>query len=87
VQTQAVSNRFSQLQPFQAIVVAGWRHVVDMGAPDDARDISAPGQSSHLLSPHYADQLSAWMRGELQPMLTRHKEIHKCRSLVLQPKQ
>jgi penicillin amidase len=77
---------FSQLQPFQATVAATWRHIVDMSAPDEARDISAPGQSGHLLSPHYADQLSAWMRGELQPMLMRHRDIHKSRSLVLKPK-
>jgi penicillin amidase len=37
---------------------------IDVGNWDDARFILPGGQSGNPLSPHYADQLPLWLRGE-----------------------
>lgn len=76
---------FSQLRPFQVSVAATWRQIVDFGQLEDSRDICAPGQSGHPLSPHYADQLPGWLRGEMHPQLIRHKTIQTLPFLRLKP--
>ncbi|MBX2805202.1 MAG: penicillin acylase family protein [Hyphomicrobiales bacterium] len=43
---------------------AGFRGVYDLGDPSQSRFIIAGGQSAHPLSPHYADQLELYKRGE-----------------------
>ncbi|MDF2626296.1 MAG: penicillin acylase family protein [Symbiobacteriaceae bacterium] len=85
--SEVTQNRpgFSQLQPFQVTVAPTWRQVVDLGQPDESRDVCAPGQSGHPLSPHYADQLTSWLKGDLQPQLTRHKTIQTLTCLHLKP--
>jgi len=85
--SEITQNRpgFSQLKPFQVSVVPTFRQIVDLGQLEESRDICAPGQSSHPLSPHYSDQLSAWLKGELQPQLTRHKSIQTLSCLHLKP--
>jgi penicillin G amidase len=76
---------FSQLNPFRATVAATWRQTVDLGDRDESQSINAPGQTGHPLSPHYADQLAAWLKGESHPQLLRHKQIQTLPPLLLRP--
>ncbi len=43
---------------------AGFRGIYDLADPSQSRFIIATGESGHPLSPHYADQLPLWRRGE-----------------------
>ena len=43
---------------------AGYRGIYDLADPSRSRFVIATGQSGHPLSPHYADQLPLWRRGE-----------------------
>lgn len=43
---------------------AGFRGLYDLGDPSQSRFIIAGGQSAHPLSPHYADQLELYKRGD-----------------------
>src|SRR5262249_21571809 len=46
--------------PFTAVHGPTMRMIVDLAAPDAARFMITPGQSGHLLSPHYGDLLERW---------------------------
>ncbi|HWH71150.1 MAG TPA: penicillin acylase family protein, partial [Candidatus Sulfotelmatobacter sp.] len=61
------------------------RQVVDLGQPEESRDVCSPGQCGHPLSPHYADQLSTWRKGETYPQVVRHKVIRTLPCLKLKP--
>ncbi len=50
------------------IAIASMRMVVDVGAWEEARFILPSGQSGNPLSPHYADMLALWQRGEAVPI-------------------
>ena len=43
------------------------RHVVDLADLDASMAVLCGGQSGHPASPHYADQVRMWRRGELRP--------------------
>src|SRR5690606_4547072 len=45
------------------------RMVLDVGAWDASRAANAPGQSGDPSSPHYADLLPLWRRGDYFPLL------------------
>ncbi len=57
----------------------GWgpsvRHIIDL--QDFSRSLTSvpPGQSGHIGSPHYSDQLHPWIQGSYQPMLWERKQI------------
>jgi penicillin amidase len=36
------------------------RFIADLADPDNTRLVNFMGQSGHVASPHYADQLAAW---------------------------
>jgi penicillin amidase len=50
-----------------AMVGPSHRHVVDMADIDRSVAVLCGGQSGHPASPHYADQVSLWRRGETRP--------------------
>ncbi|MCW2955961.1 MAG: peptidase penicillin amidase [Thermoleophilia bacterium] len=50
-----------------AMVGPSHRNVVDMGDVDRSVAVLCGGQSGHPASPHYADQVSLWRRGEARP--------------------
>ncbi len=50
----------NEIAPFEQRFGAGLRIVTDLAAPQDARMITAPGQSGNPLSPHYNDLLQRW---------------------------
>ncbi len=53
---------------FRLLAGASVRMVVDVGDWDRSVCINAPGQSGDPRSPHYADLLEPWSRGEYVPM-------------------
>lgn len=51
-------------QPFNASHAASVRVVLEMDETIRGRAVIPGGQSGHLLSPHYDDQIDAWVNGE-----------------------
>ncbi|MEE4660760.1 MAG: penicillin acylase family protein [Halieaceae bacterium] len=51
--------------PFVVRKAATVRSVGEMGSPPQFRAVIPGGQSGHPLSPHYRDQMPAWLAGEL----------------------
>jgi penicillin amidase len=49
-----------------AMVGPSHRHVVDMADIDRSVAVLCGGQSGHPASPHYADQVDLWRRGEVR---------------------
>jgi penicillin G amidase len=49
-------------------VIQSMRMIVDLGRFEDSRWVLPGGQSGNPLSPHYADQLALWQRGEGVPI-------------------
>jgi penicillin amidase len=50
--------------PYRHIVGPSLRMIVDLSDPPRSRFILSSGQSGHPFSPHYADQLELWRRGD-----------------------
>lgn len=71
--------------PYSVIVAPTWRSIVDTGRPESGVSICAPGQSGHLLSPHYADQFLPWIKGEYLPEFYRHQVVRTLPHLRLDP--
>lgn len=78
-------NSYNLLDPFSVAFSAPYRRVVDMGLPEEAADISAPGVSGHPLSPFFTDQFNTWLKGEYALQPVRHPEIRKFPRLLLSP--
>jgi penicillin amidase len=51
------------------IVGPPFRYVADLRDWNKSLSMLAPGQSGHPMSPHYADNIQRWLRGEYHPML------------------
>jgi len=49
-------------------VIQSMRMIVDLGRFEESRWVLPGGQSGNPLSPHYADQLPLWQRGEGVPI-------------------
>lgn len=49
-------------------VTASYRQVFEVGVWDNSRSVTTSGQSGHVLSPHYADQIAMWREGVYHPM-------------------
>ena len=47
---------------------ASYLQVIDVGAWDNSLMLNLPGQSNDPRSPHYADQVTPWLDGAMQPM-------------------
>lgn len=54
--------------PFEPVAGPSYRQVVDLGEPEGAGWVIPGGVSGDPASPHYADQLPAWLAGTLFPM-------------------
>lgn len=53
------------------------RYVFDLGDRAGGGWIVPLGTSGHPASPHYTDQQSAWLKGELQPLVTDWAQIER----------
>ncbi|MEH7379664.1 penicillin acylase family protein [Bacillus sp. JJ1533] len=65
---------------------AAWRSVIDLSNMTESYNVVGPGQSGHVLSPFYHNQISDWTTGNYHITYT-DKEKYKLNSntLVLQP--
>jgi penicillin amidase len=59
---------FPLVEPFGVVAGPSYRQIVDLGAPEESRWVLGGGVSGDPRSPHYADQIPAWLRGEYRPM-------------------
>ena len=59
------------------IVIASLRMAIDVGNWDESRSSLPGGQSGNPLSPHYADMLPLWRRGEGVPIAWSPGEVDK----------
>jgi penicillin amidase len=64
---------FPLTQPFGVVVGPSYRQIVDLGDPQNSCWIVAGGTSGDPRSPHYADQIEPWLRGEYRPMRLRSR--------------
>src|SRR5262249_7964523 len=62
--------------------VAAPRTVIDVGAWSNPRFALPGGQSGNPFSPHYADQLPLWQRGEGVPIPWTPDEVAACRTVL-----
>jgi len=62
---------FPLTAPFEVAVGPSYRQIVDLGSPDESGWIIAGGTSGDPRSPHYADQVEAWLSGAYRPMRFR----------------
>lgn len=62
---------FPLTAPFGVMAGPSYRHIVDLGDREASRWSLAGGTSGDPRSPHYADQIEPWLRGEYRPMLLR----------------
>ena len=58
------------VSPGGAVEGPSMRFVADLADPDNTRLVNFMGQSGHVASPHYGDQLDPWL----------HVESRSCRS-------
>lgn len=73
---------------FDPVWGVSWRHIVDMAdVTGSAVGVITTGNSGHLASPHYRDQIPLWMRGEYHPMPMNFAPgaVEPERTLVLVP--
>jgi penicillin amidase len=56
-------------------VVPSTRQIVDLGDPRETVSVMPGGQSGHPLSPHYADQIELFARGEYHPVLWTRADV------------
>jgi penicillin amidase len=71
----------------QSIVGPAFRFIADLGNLENCLGLLAPGQSGQPSSPHYADNIRAWFRGDYHPMLFNQETVEKMAKniLVLEP--
>lgn len=53
---------------FEPVWGVSWRHVIDMSDVTSARSVLTTGNSGHVASPYYRDQVPLWWRGAYHPM-------------------
>ncbi len=71
--------------PFGAALGAGVRMVTDLSEPDRLHIVLATGESGDPANPHFADQLPAWQRGTLVPLMLDPAQIEVESEALLEP--
>jgi penicillin amidase len=64
-------------ESYQQIHGATYRHLFDLADWDRGLATSAPGQSGQPSSPHYADLLPLWAKGEYFPLAFSRKKVEE----------
>jgi penicillin G amidase len=54
-----------------------FRFIADLGDLDHCWGLLIPGQSGHLASPHRADGIRPWFKGDYHPMLFRREDVEQ----------
>jgi penicillin amidase len=75
-------------KPYHASLGASARLIVDLSNMDDSLHCLPTGESGHLRSPHYRDQIDLYLNGGYHPAWTDRKELekHSEGTLILKPK-
>ncbi|MCG8592295.1 MAG: penicillin acylase family protein [Proteobacteria bacterium] len=78
---------WSPANPFQVRAASIYRLVVDLGAPDQALSVLAPGQSEHPFHPHHGDGIEPWQLGRPRLLVTHPLVVEESAvaTLVLEP--
>jgi len=68
--------------------VASLRMVIDVGRWELSRFVLPGGQSGNPFSPHYADQMPLWLKGDALPIAWSEEAVHRAtrHTLVLRPR-
>ena len=76
---ETVNNGFFNwfIAPYAVWQGPSLRHIVDYGNLDQSRITITTGQSLHLLSPHYGDQVNDWLEGSGHPMPMTREGVDK----------
>ncbi|GLS24558.1 penicillin acylase family protein [Marinibactrum halimedae] len=78
--------RYTQEYGYRVFSTAGYRQVLDLSGQDQSGFINSTGQSEHLLSKHYDDNIQAFKQLKLRPMnLVSGQNADKYKSLYLKP--
>jgi penicillin amidase len=80
-------NAASHNAKFEHLTGASYRHVLDLADWDRGLATSTPGQSGQPGSPHYADLLPLWEKGEYFPLAFSRTKVEQVTThrLVLKP--
>ncbi len=54
---------------------ASYRMVIDFSDFSNSKAVMPPGQSGHVGSEHYKDQVEMWLNGQLRPMLWTREQV------------
>jgi len=79
-------NAASHTTKFEHTAGASYRHIFDLADWDKGLATSAPGQSGQAGSPHYADLLPLWAKGEYFPLAFSRARVEQVTSHRLQLK-
>jgi len=69
--TQSTRHNLAQ----EILVGPPFRMIVDLGNLAASMSQLVPGQSGHPASPHYADNIQAWLNGDYHPTLFRFSDV------------
>jgi penicillin amidase len=74
--------------PYCAVYGVSQRMIVDFSNMDSSLHVLPTGESGHLKSPHYKDQIDLYLRGKYHPAWTNPQDMekHSKETLVLRPK-
>ncbi len=61
--------------PNTSIVSASYRLVVDLDQFGQSQAVLPPGNSGHIASEHYKDQIDLWINAQFRPMLWTRKQV------------
>lgn len=80
---------YSYEKPYNAILGASYRMIVDFSNMNVAHHVLPTGQSGQLGSPHYKDQLDLYLNGKYHPAWLERSDIEKNAkgTLLLKPKK
>jgi len=81
-------NAASHNAKFEQTGGASYRHIFDLADWDKGIATSTPGQSGQPGSPHYADLLPLWAKGEYFPLAFSKRKVEEVtqQRLILKPK-
>jgi penicillin amidase len=68
---------YSYEEPYNAILGASYRMIVDLSNMSVAHHVLPTGQSGQLGSPHYKDQLDLYLNGQYRPAWLERSDVEK----------
>jgi penicillin amidase len=81
--TTVFNTEFSFNKPFESRLGPSMRFIYDFSAPDEFDFILPTGQSGHIMSPHYKDMTSSWLKGSTIRINLSDENIYTKKLLIL----